>query len=153
MALKVRDANDILQNDGADGLRQKWDGAAPGKRNGGIATSNEQGEMAGKHAKKPEQTHAQVLIEIATSDGVELFHSPDGTGYADIHVNGHRETWPLKSRGFDRFLRRAYYEKTGGAPNAEAMSSARGVIEARAQFDGMKRPVFVRVADLRRYLR
>jgi hypothetical protein len=60
-------------------------------------------------------TQAQTLIDIATGDGVDLYHSPDGTTYADIIVNGHRETWPTKSSGFKGWLRRTYYEQTGGA--------------------------------------
>ena len=92
-------------------------------------------------------TQAERLIEIATGDGVELFHSPDGTTYADITVNGHRETWPTKSSGFKGWLRRTYYEQTGGAPNSDAMSTAMGVIEARARFDGVERTVCLRVAE------
>ena len=109
-----------------------------------VATQKQ--AAGGKAAKRAVRSQATVLIEIATGDRVDLFHSPDGTGYADIHVNGHRETWPLKSRGFSRWLRRAYYERTGGAPNGEAIATAMGVIEARAQFDGLKRPVYLRVA-------
>ena len=97
-------------------------------------------------AKGERRTQAQVLIEIATDGGIELFHSPDGTTYADITINGHRETWSTKSIGFRRWLRRAYYEKTGDAPNSEAMSTALALIEARAQFDGQTRLVHLRVA-------
>ena len=92
-------------------------------------------------------TQAQTLIDIATGDGVDLYHSPDGTTYADIIVNGHRETWPTKSSGFKGWLRRTYYEQTGGAPNSDAMSTAMGVIDARAHFDGVTRHVYIRVAS------
>ena len=37
--------------------------------------------------------------------------------------------------------------QTQGAPNAEAMSTAMGVIEARARFDGVERAVYLRVAE------
>ena len=93
------------------------------------------------------QTQADRLIEIATGEGVELYHAPDGSAYADLDVNGHRETWLLKSAGFRGWLRRAYYLETDGAPNAEAMSTAMGVIEARASYDGVTRPVHLRVAE------
>jgi hypothetical protein len=45
-------------------------------------------------------------------------------------------------------LTRRYYEETGGAPNSEAMQSARGVIQARARFDAPERVVYVRVGGL-----
>ncbi len=93
------------------------------------------------------RSQANHLIEIASRDGVELFHTPDGTAYADVVIDGHRETWPLKSVGFQRWLRRAYYLETGDAPNREATSTAMSVIEARAQFDGAERSVHLRVAE------
>jgi hypothetical protein len=40
---------------------------------------------------------ADILIGLAQS--AELFHSPDGTGFADLDINGHRETWPIRSKG------------------------------------------------------
>ena len=33
---------------------------------------------------------ADILIEMANS--AELFHAPDGTGFADLDIGGHRET-------------------------------------------------------------
>lgn len=36
---------------------------------------------------------ANILIEL--SESAELFHTPDKTGYADVLVKGHRETWPI----------------------------------------------------------
>jgi hypothetical protein len=87
---------------------------------------------------------ADILIELAQSVG--LFHSSDSTGYADILINGHRETWPIRGKGFRRWLTHRYYEATAGAPSADALSAALNVIEARAQFDGPQREVFVRVA-------
>lgn len=63
-------------------------------------------------------------------------------------VNGHRETWQLKSKGFRWWLRRAYYQKTEGAPNSDAMSTAMEMLEAKAHFDGQKREVYLRVAHV-----
>jgi hypothetical protein len=119
-----------------------------------MGWKTEREERAGNETQDRQRsngrTQAQILIEIATGDDIELFHAEDGTGYADIIVDGHRETWPLKSRGFRQWLCRAYYESTGGAPNSNAMSTAMGMIEARAQFDGEMRPVFLRLAAVGR---
>ena len=43
-------------------------------------------------------TQADILIDLAQA--AELFHTPDGTGFADLDINGHRETWPIRSKGF-----------------------------------------------------
>ena len=63
-------------------------------------------------------------------------------------MNGHRETWPIRSRGFRRWLCHAFFEATNKAANSEAQQSALGVVEARAQFAAVERSVHVRVAGL-----
>jgi hypothetical protein len=47
-------------------------------------------------------TQADMLIEMAQS--AELFHTPDGAGFADLDINGHRETWAIRAKGFRRWL-------------------------------------------------
>jgi hypothetical protein len=94
-----------------------------------------------KGQKRPKQ--ADVLINIASA---LLFHTADGVAYADIEVNGHRETWPIRSRSFELWLRCRFYERTGGAPNSEALATAIGMIESAAMFGGEERAVYMRVA-------
>jgi hypothetical protein len=89
---------------------------------------------------------ADFLIELAGE--ADLFHTRNGSVFVDIAVNGHRETWSARSRGFQHWLRRLFYRTTGGAPSGEAMQSALGVIEAKANFDGPAREVFVRVGGV-----
>jgi hypothetical protein len=91
-------------------------------------------------------TQADILIGLAQS--AELFQAPDGRGYVDIAVNGHRETWLIRSKELKNWLTRLYYERTGGAPNSEALQSTLNVLEAKAQFDAPERMVHVRVARL-----
>ena len=91
-------------------------------------------------------TQADILIELAQS--AELFHAPDGTGFADIDINGHRETWAIRAKGFRRWLARRFFEETQGAPSSEALQSALNVIEAKAHFDAPERMVHIRVGGL-----
>ena len=91
-------------------------------------------------------TQADVLIELAIT--AELFHRADGTGFADLDINGHRETWPIRATGFRRWLSRRFFEKTRGAPSSEALQSALNVIEARAHYDAPARAVHIRVGGL-----
>jgi hypothetical protein len=101
-------------------------------------------EESGDGGRGP--TQADILIDLAGA--VDLFHSADGTALADILINEHRETWPVRTKGFRRWLARQFYEQTGGAPSSEALQSALNVIEAKAHFDGPERPVFIRVGGL-----
>jgi hypothetical protein len=102
----------------------------------------EAGDCENRASGKKPPKQADVLISLATK--ADLYHSPDGTGFADIIVDGHRQTWPIKSKAFRRWLARGYYEFCQSAANSEAMTSALNVIEAKAHFDGNQRP-FLRV--------
>jgi hypothetical protein len=112
------------------------------KRKAFVTASN----GAGKAAAEEKTKQADALIELAES--AKLFHTPDGIAYADIEVNGHRETWPVRRKGFKHWLARQYYEGKKGAPNSEAMQSALNVIEAKAQFEGPEYEVYTRIAGL-----
>jgi hypothetical protein len=87
---------------------------------------------------------ADVLLNVATA--ARLFHASDGTGFADLIIDGHRETWPLRSKRFGAWLRQQYYERTWDAPSPAALNAALNVLEAQAQFDGPQRNVSVRLA-------
>ena len=103
------------------------------------AIAGESGEGGGGN-----RSQADFLIGLAAD--AELLHVPNGTGYVNLEINGHRETWPIRSKGFKRWLARRFYEATDGAPNSEALQSALNVIEARAHFDAPQTEVHLRVA-------
>jgi hypothetical protein len=105
------------------------------------AIAEESGETGGRGP-----TQADILIDLAQI--AELFHAPDGTGFADLDINGHRETWPIRAKGFRRWLARRFFEKTGGAPSSEGLQSALNVIEATAHFNAPERLVHIRVGSL-----
>ncbi len=75
------------------------------------ALAEEAGDGSGRGPKQ-----ADILIELAQE--AELFHSPDATAFADLLVNGHRETWPVRAKGFRRWLARRFFEATGSALKA-----------------------------------
>jgi hypothetical protein len=85
-----------------------------------------------------------MLAELAQCG--DLFHTPAGTAFADIPVKDHRETWPIRSKRFRTWLRRCHYESTGEAASPAAIRSALELLEARAQFDGPERAVYIRTA-------
>jgi hypothetical protein len=116
----------------AEAIRAAQDVAAPPEAEAKPAGSSRTG------------TQAQHLIELA--EGAALFHAPDGTAYADLTVNGHRETVLLRGRTFRNWLAGAYYKATGGAVGSDALMATLNVLEARAHFDAEERAVHVRVA-------
>jgi hypothetical protein len=112
-----------------------------------VAIAEKSGDLEGRGPTQADilvdPTQADILVDLAQP--AELFHAPDGTAFADLHINGHRETWPIKSKGCRRWLTHRYYEERHGAPSSEALQAAINLIEARAQFDGPERMVHIRV--------
>jgi hypothetical protein len=134
----------VLKNDDRaafEALRAQLKGAGCRVTALDEAISEENGDTGGRGPKQ-----ADILIGLAQS--ADLFHAPDGTGFADLEVNGHRETWPIRAKGFRRWLARLFYEATQGAPSSEALQSALNVIEAKAHFDAPERAVHIRVGGL-----
>src|SRR5262245_17200608 len=84
--------------------------------------------------KKENKTQAEVLICLAKKNGASLFRTPSGDGYADIIINDHRETWPLRSSGFRKWLRRIYFFELEAAPKRDALETAIETLDAEAQF-------------------
>jgi len=86
-----------------------------------------------------------VLLNVASA--ARLFHASDGNSFADLIIDGHRETWPLRSKRFGAWLGQQYYERTWDAPSPAALNAALNVLEAQAQLDGPQRNVSVRLAE------
>ena len=100
---------------------------------------------------------SQTAQLIALAEAAELFHTREGACYADVLINGHRETWPLTSKGsggFALWLRHQFYQATAGAPNSQALTAAVNTLAAKARYDGPVNEVYVRIAavDGRVYL-
>lgn len=90
------------------------------------------------------KSQASVLVEVVHD--AEFFHTGDGDTYATIPVNGHRETWALKSRGFRDWLSKCYYESEGTIPNAQATQDALNTLQGVARHDGTEFEVHTRLA-------
>jgi hypothetical protein len=93
------------------------------------------------------QSRADRLIGLAWAAGLELFHDPDQKGWASVHLGGHWENHPIRSREFELFLLRAYYADTGEVPGSRALRVATDLFEARALSDAEQCPVHLRVAE------
>jgi hypothetical protein len=101
-------------------------------------------QMASDDAER--QSQATRLVAMALDAGVELFHTPEGEAYATIPVDTHKETWPLKVKGFRRWLARLFYREEEKSPGAQAIQDALGVLDGKACFDGPELPVYTRLA-------
>ena len=135
------DFNDLYVLASLDTVKQQIDAASePSEDHEGEEDADSEGEE-----ESADEKQADVLVRLAPQAG--LFHcNDDGNGYADITVNGHRETWSIKSEGFKRWLVGEFYRATKSAPNSATLNAALAVIGAKAEYDGENRAVHLRVA-------
>ena len=85
---------------------------------------------------------ATQMVAIALE--ADLFHDEKSTAFAAVDIKGHRETWPVRSLAFRRWLAGAFYSRTGKAPKSASISDVLTIVEARAQFDADQRQVWNR---------
>src|SRR5260370_8787975 len=91
------------------------------------------------------EPQAQILIRLAETSA-QLFRDCASIGYADVRIDGHRETWRVGSRGVRLWLTQKYYRARGGAPKATAVPAALNPMEPRGQFENVERRVNVPLA-------
>ena len=85
-----------------------------------------------------------MLVDLA--EKAELFHSADGDTYATIDIDGHYETWPMRSKWFRRWLIGQFWKKYKKAPGSQAAQDALRVLASKAIYDGPEESVRVRLA-------
>lgn len=90
-------------------------------------------------------TKTEILINIALEES-ELFHDADQKAYATIRRDGHRETYPLRSKGFRTWLSGRFWEHSRKGCGKQIIQDALGTIEAHAIHEGSCHPVHVRLA-------
>jgi hypothetical protein len=112
----------------------------------GLDADAKEPDANGRDPSDRKTPQRDILLRVAAS--AALFHTPQEEAFADLEINGHRETWAIRSRNFKRWLVRGYFELTGGAPSSEALQSALNTIEATAHFDSPECAVYVRVGGL-----
>lgn len=117
--------------------------AAYGAATAPLKTLNGNGAADQTSAPRPNQ--ASTLVQLAAA--ADLFHGPDGTSYATVSVDAHRETHLLRSRALRSWLAQRYYAAERRTPSSQAVQDALGVLEGRALYGAPERAVAVRVAD------
>ncbi len=91
-------------------------------------------------------SQVKELIRYAR-EGSKPFHSPDGTAYAAVEVDGHRQTHAIMGGRFRDWLIVRFLCEHGRAPNSQVLADALNTIRAVAVYHGPEVPVFVRVAE------
>jgi hypothetical protein len=107
-------------------------------------TPSNSGNAANTADNNKPKSQATLLVDL--SEKAELFHSPEGDTYATIDIDGHNETWPMKSKWFRRWLIGQFWKKYKKAPGSQATQDALRVLASKAIYDGPEESVRVRLA-------
>jgi len=91
------------------------------------------------------KNRSQITKLIWLTDQMELFHHGEDC-FAVIVVDGHKETWPLRSRGFRNWLSHHYYVNEKQVLRSSSLSDVICALEGRARFDSPEYPIYVRLA-------
>ena len=97
-------------------------------------------------SKIPKQSQATFLADIGLS--TELFHTETGEVYSAFAVNGHRETWGVKSQQFQQHIKERFYKMRKAVPHDASVREAIGTIMAMGS-RGPERAVFTRLARVK----
>jgi hypothetical protein len=92
------------------------------------------------------KSQATILVELALARDVELWHTPEEEPFASFILNGHKENWPIRSRGFRDFLTNLFFLQKNRVPGAQAVQDALSVLGGKALFEGQEHEGYSRVA-------
>jgi hypothetical protein len=96
---------------------------------------------------KGHRKQADILIDLAAA--ADKFRTADDRVWADIYIDGHRETRPVRSARFRQWLRHRFWTDQKTAPTSEAVETCLCHLEAAAHCEGSPlREVYIRVAGL-----
>jgi len=126
-------------------IAQDKHGLKPSPREGG-GPAGKGSEKLGQCSKNSDKTQAEVVIEAAKKNGIEPFMDQHEEAYSAIEVKGHREIVRIRSSRFSLWLQHLYYLETKKTLNKDALGRAVAMFEAKALFEGKKRPLSLRVA-------
>jgi energy-coupling factor transporter ATP-binding protein EcfA2 len=117
---------------------------APASGDGPAAGDASRGEeRQGRGARRA--PHRDTLMALTTF--IDLWHSPDGDGFATFTVGDHREARPIRSDNFKRWLYGRSFEETGIVPGNQAVEDTLRVLEARAINEGHEQEPWRRVGS------
>ena len=138
-----------------EGLPAKWDLADPAPAGVDLKTLLAEAEPYVADEEEPPAdgkeggqggrlSSGDVLLRWAR-EFVDLFCDGEET-FADVLMGGRRDTLPVRSTGFRRWLRRLHWERTGKGATQEALTHAVENLDAQAEQAG-RRMVHLRTAS------
>jgi DnaJ-class molecular chaperone len=140
---EINEAYEILKDPEQRAAYDKYGFTARGL---GAAKHQRQGGPSFEDILAMFESMADTLVRLARNHA-QLFHSPDLEPYAHAKVGGHRETYHVRSRAFELWLRRLYFHEAKESANSNSMAQALATIVMFAICEGDEIPIHVRTAE------
>ena len=119
---------------------------AAGRHSGKATTPGDDASEATPTDQARRRSKAEVATALAI-ERCEFFASNEtDDSYAAFPSNGHRETWPVESKGFRQWLHNEFYRQEAKHIGGQALKDTIEGLAARGRYSGVKQPVFLRVA-------
>lgn len=99
------------------------------------------------NASKYNKNQCDQLIELVLAENCLFFHDQFEETYVQLPITYNRRVYKLNSSGFKGWLTKLFYEKKNKTINKNIISSAIGLLEAKASHDGAKINLENRVAN------
>jgi hypothetical protein len=111
---------------------------------------NGQRRRGGHHERDEDraQSHSTAIVNLAINAKAELFHDPSLRTFVTFEAGNHSETHPLRSTAARLWLSALFFQAYEKVPASQAVADALNVLEGRGIYEGNRRPVFVRTAQL-----
>jgi hypothetical protein len=91
-------------------------------------------------------TNSEKLIQTVERNIKLLFTDQYDTAFAQIKIKDYEDTIKIESKRFSRLLAKLYYDNTGKVMPSDAINNAVNILQAKAEFEGEKYSLSVRVA-------
>ncbi len=95
----------------------------------------------------PKESMATRLAALARKNCLELWHTPDETGYITLLIDGHREYKKINSKSIKAWLSKLGSELLQSTPSGQAINAVVALLEGLALYDGQEYDLFVRKAE------
>jgi putative DNA primase/helicase len=115
-----------------------------------AASAEEQQNLEVVENKEPQTEDSETEpgeLAYTAMEQCRFFHTMDHVAFAIIERDGHQETWPIKSRDFDLWLRFQAYKAEGKIPSAQTIRDTIRVLEGEALINSPVQTIHIRLAQ------
>ncbi|GCE04711.1 bifunctional DNA primase/polymerase [Dictyobacter aurantiacus] len=111
-----------------------------------LTTNPLQASATGDQNQQGRIAATDIMLRLATESGAEFFVDNEGTAYARVPVENHKEIYPVNKMICRDWLADMYYRSTGRAANSQAVQDTVNTLSSLARASKKQENVYIRHA-------